>query len=321
MSIQAQTSTAYDAMNRAAAFVRRPQPGVLALAGDDAAEFLQGQLTNDIEALQPGDGCYAALLTPKGKIRADMLVTCTADALLIVTAAPLVPLLQHTIDTFRIGYFFTSEDRTQGTALVGVIGPSARETVAQAIGDAPRDAEGANAVTDTPDGPLIAIRTQLGVNVLGPRAAVDALVERLTAAGVPEADTAAAEILRVERAVPAFGMEFDENTIPGEAGLNARAVSFEKGCYVGQETVARMHYKGHPNRVLRTLQADLPLTPGAPVAAADGRELGKVGTAVVSPVYGPLALAILRREADAGDTVDAGGVPARVKDAPIGGNN
>jgi folate-binding protein YgfZ len=112
-------------------------------------------------------------------------------------------------------------------------------------------------------------------------------------------------------------VDIDDTTIPQEAGLNQRAVSFSKGCYVGQETVARLHYKGKPNRALRGLRLSAPAAAGDPVRLGE-RELGTVGTAVVSPGEGPIALAILRREAHVGDTVSVGdGISAEVADLPF----
>ncbi|MGH2906519.1 MAG: YgfZ/GcvT domain-containing protein [Solirubrobacterales bacterium] len=313
MSVVDQIASEYAALTESAAVVRRAQPGVLALTGDDAAEFLQGQVTNDVEALQPGDGHYAALLTPKGKMRADMRVLRTAETLLVVADAGQLPVIRHTIDTFRIGYFFTTEDRSEGAALASVIGPRADEFTS-ALGDLPADTEAAIAEFEFHGEPLVAIRTQLGIDLLGMAGAVDKAIKALTEAGVVVASEDAAQIIRVEHAIPSFGAELDENTIPGEAGLNERAVNFEKGCYVGQETVARMHYKGKPNRVLRLLRAGAPLQAGAAVTASDGRELGQIGTAVESPAQGAIALAVLRREAESGTKVDAGGVAASVLD-------
>ncbi len=104
--------------------------------------------------------------------------------------------------------------------------------------------------------------------------------------------------------------------MPQEAGINERAVSFTKGCYIGQETVARLHYKGKPNRHLRRLTSTEPLPAGAAVSL-DGRELGTIGTAVLSPAEGPIALAILRREAEPGAVVEVeGGLEARVEEIP-----
>ena len=108
-----------------------------------------------------------------------------------------------------------------------------------------------------------------------------------------------------------------QETIPQEAGINERAVSFTKGCYIGQETVARLHYKGKPNRHLRGLRLSRPAEAGAVVTLGE-RELGKVGTAVLSPAHGPIALAILRREAAPGDEVTVDGeITAEVVDLPF----
>src|SRR6185369_9855214 len=116
---------------------------------------------------------------------------------------------------------------------------------------------------------------------------------------------------------PRYGVDLDDATIPQEAGLNERAVSFEKGCYVGQETVARLHYRGKPNRHLRGLRLSAPAAAGDPVRLGE-RELGVIGTAVLSPAHGPIALAILRREAEPGATVEVGGAQAALMDLPFG---
>jgi folate-binding protein YgfZ len=316
MSALDQIATEYAALTESAGLVRREQPGLLALRGDDAAAFLNGQLTNDIEAIAAREGRYAALLTPKGKMRADMRVIRTPQALFVITDRALLPVVRKMVDTFRIGFTFELEDSSAGCALVSLIGPKADDLLATfaEAGDPLGPAENSNRTLKVGDAPFIAIRTLTGVDLLGATAAVDLAVEALLELGVPEVPEAAAEVIRVERAIPAYGRELDENTIPGEAGLNERAVNFEKGCYVGQETVARMHYKGKPNRVLRGLKAAEPMSAGAQITAADGRELGRLGTAAESPVHGSLGLSVLRKEAAPGDAVNVGGVSATVMD-------
>jgi folate-binding protein YgfZ len=311
-----QIAAEYAALTDAAGFVRREQPGLLALRGDDAAEFLNGQLTNDIEAIQPQEGRYAAHLTPKGKMLADMRVIRTSQALFIVSDRELLPVIRKMIDTFRVGFSFVLEDSSDGCALVSLIGPEVDELLADFSDDPPvlGSAENSNLTLSAGGAPFIAIRTLTGIDLLGAAAAIDNAVESLKEKSVPEVSPVSAEIIRIERGIPAFGRELDENTIPGEAGLNDRAVNFEKGCYVGQETVARMHYKGKPNRILRGLKADQPLSAGAAITALDGRELGRLGTAVESPANGSLGLSVLRREASPGDKVDVGGVTATVLD-------
>jgi folate-binding protein YgfZ len=220
------------------------------------------------------------------------------------------------IETFRIGFSFALEDSSDGCALVSLIGPDADSLIAE-FGNGTEKLgadENSNLTLNVDGAAFIAIRTLTGIDFLGAADAVTQAVDALVAKGVPEASAATAEIIRVERRIPAFGSELDENTIPGEAGLNERAVNFEKGCYVGQETVARMHYKGKPNRILRGLKADQPLVSGAKIAASDGKDLGTLGTAVESPAFGAIGLSVLRREASPGDEVDVGGVLATVLD-------
>jgi folate-binding protein YgfZ len=129
---------------------------------------------------------------------------------------------------------------------------------------------------------------------------------------------AAAEIVRVESGRPRLGREISTRTLPQEAGIDGRAVSFTKGCYIGQETVARLHYKGKPNRHLRGLRLEAPVAAGDPIVLED-RELGQIGTAVVSPANGPIALAVIRREAEPGAQVEVGEnrVGAQVVDPPF----
>jgi folate-binding protein YgfZ len=127
----------------------------------------------------------------------------------------------------------------------------------------------------------------------------------LVDAGAESVSEAAAEILRVEAGRPRFGREMSSATIPQEAGIDDRAVSFTKGCYIGQETVARLHYRGKPNRHLRGLRLDGPVADGDPITF-DGRDVGRIGTAVVSPAQGPIALAVIRREAEPGSRVAVG---------------
>ena len=148
----------------------------------------------------------------------------------------------------------------------------------------------------------------------GRRSVAGALVE----AGAAQVSEPAAEILRVESGRPRFGREMSAATIPQEAGIDERAVSFTKGCYIGQETVARLHYKGKPNRHLRGLRLEAPVTRDDAIAL-EGRDVGRVGTAVISPAHGPIALAVIRREAAPGALVEVGesGVGGQVVDLPF----
>ncbi len=163
----------------------------------------------------------------------------------------------------------------------------------------------------------VAIATDLGLDLLVATNDRDRVLDELLAHGAEPVGEAAAEILRVESGRPRFGREMTAATIPQEAGINDRAVSFTKGCYIGQETVARLHYKGKPNRRLVGLRLDGKANAGDSVRLGE-RELGTVGTAVLSPARGSIALAILRREAELGHTVAVGdGVSAELVELPF----
>src|SRR6185369_11438569 len=133
----------------------------------------------------------------------------------------------------------------------------------------------------------------------------DQVTAALLTAGAAEVSLEAVEILRIEAGRPRFGAEMGSETMPAEAGIVEQAVSFTKGCYIGQETVARLHYRGKPNRHLRGLRLDGPVADGDPITF-DGRDVGRIGTAVVSPAQGPIALAVIRREAEPGSRVAVG---------------
>src|SRR5581483_3850366 len=142
--------------------------------------------------------------------------------------------------------------------------------------------------------------------------------DALLAAGARPMTEDEAEVLRVERGRPRYGVDLDDTVIPQEAGLNERAVSFTKGCYVGQETVARLHYKGKPNRHLRGIRLRAPAAHGDEIRRGE-KEVGRLGSAAVSPALGPIGLAILRREAEPGDELAVGedGVPGQVIELPF----
>ncbi len=296
----------YELLSERAGLVARPGRAVLELEGSEAAEFLQGQVTNDIEALQPGEGCYAALLDHKGKLRTDLRVTCLAPDRLIVDAEPAGRrALARTFEMYSLGRQVTSRDVTDERALLSLIGPHVRE----ALDGAPPDTEHACI-----EGALgVYVTTDLGVDLIVPAADVAAVRDQL---GVPEASEDAAELLRVERGRPRLNLDMDSSTMPQEAGINDRAVSFTKGCYVGQETVARLFYRGKPNRHMRGLRLNDPVAHGTPVMLGD-KQVGTIGSVATSPTLGTIALALIRREAEPGSEVLVGDAPATVVELPF----
>jgi len=154
--------------------------------------------------------------------------------------------------------------------------------------------------------------TDLGVDVLCAATDTERVAAALVAAGAVPAAESAAEIRRVETGRPRYGLELDAGVIPQEAGINERAVSFTKGCYVGQETVARLHYRGKPNRHLRGLRLTGPAATGDSLRAGE-REVGRLGSVVESPTFGPIALALVRREAAPGDLLAVGASEVRAE--------
>jgi folate-binding protein YgfZ len=315
MASLAGTASEYRQLVDSCAVLDRSEQGKLALTGADAKSFLQGQVTNDVEALSPGDGCYAAFLTPKGKMLGDVRILDTGEELLLDTERVALQELFNMIRRFSIGYDVQLHKRTLERGLLSLIGPEA-DTVAgaQAL---PSD-EHAHTTTSLGEVPIRAIRTELGIDLECSSARSGELLRELEARGAVQVSEAAVECLRIEHGRPRYGIDLDDSVIPQEAGLNSRAVSFTKGCYVGQETVARLYYRGKPNRHLRGLRLDGPARPGDQIAF-EGRAVGRLGSVADSPALGPIALALVRREAppDSSVLVGESKIPALVVELPF----
>jgi folate-binding protein YgfZ len=211
--------------------------------------------------------------------------------------------------------------QTLERSLLSLIGPGAEQVAAKAFAlDASRlPRENDHVLVSLGQTPIRLIRTDVGIDALLDASAIDAAREALEAANAVSVSEAAAEIVRVERGRPRYGLDLDDSTIPQEAGLNERAVSFTKGCYVGQETVARLFYRGKPNRHLRGLRLSEPVDAGAELRLGE-RSVGHLGSSVLSPALGPIGLALVRREAEPGATVAIGdgGATAIVSELPLG---
>jgi tRNA-modifying protein YgfZ len=307
-------STDYRVITEACGLLDRSERGKLALAGADAAGFLQGQVSNEVEGLASGAGCYAAFLTPKGKMLGDVRILNAGDELLLDTERVALQALFNMIRRFSIGYQVELHKRTLERGLLSLVGP---ESDAVAGTDALPAQENAHTAVSIGGLEVRAIRTDAGIDLLCDAGDVDALRSVLEQAGAVPVSETAAECLRIERGRPRYGVDLDDTVIPQEAGLNERAVSFTKGCYVGQETVARLFYRGKPNRQLRGLALSGPAEPGVELAF-DGRPVGRLTSVVRSPRFGSIGLALVRREAPPGSTVTVGGeLTAEVKELPF----
>lgn len=320
----------YETLREGCGLLDRSERGKLALSGAGAVEFLNGQVTNELTTLHPGEGRYAAFLTPKGKMLGDLRILAVGpeaqappQELMLDTERVALQALFDMIRRYKVGYDVELHKRTVERGLVSLIGPEAA-AVAAGTADASRlelaDEEHANATVEIDGIVCLAVRTDTGVDLICDASDTERLLEALRARGASLVSEQAAECLRVERGRPRYGVDLDDTVIPQEAGLNERAVSFTKGCYVGQETVARLFYKGKPNRHLRGLRLSSPAGHGEQLLLGD-RVLGSIGSVVDSPGLGPIALALVRREAEPGAVVSVGeeGAEAEVVELPFSG--
>ncbi|MDQ6729375.1 MAG: folate-binding protein [Actinomycetota bacterium] len=302
MSLATTPADEYAAITTACGLIDRSERGKLALTGAGAKPFLQGQVSNDVEGLAPGIGCYAAFLTPKGKMLGDLRILDAGDELLLDTERVTLQELFNMIRHFSIGFDVELHKRTVQRGLVSLLGP--QSTVAAGVAELPAT-EHAHGSAELAGIPVRAIRTNLGVDLLCDANDTERLLAVLAAAGVPTVSETTADCIRVEHGRPRYGIDLDDSVIPQEADLNHRAVSFTKGCYVGQETVARLYYRGKPNRQLRGVRLSAPAETGAEISFG-GRTVGRLTSVTDSPQLGPLALALVRREAPPGSRVAVG---------------
>jgi folate-binding protein YgfZ len=322
-------SAAYGELRHGCALIDRSQRGRLALTGASAVEFLNGQVTNELGDLRDGDGRYAAFLTHKGKMLGDLRILAVGEApgsapreLLLDTERVALQALFDMIRRFKVGYEVQLHKRTLECAQLSLIGPRTPAVLEAAAGEplelpVQEHSHVASAIAARPVR-LIATAQPAGIDVLCAAGDRDTIERALLEAGAVTVGEECAEIARVEAGRPRYGVDLDQTVIPQEAGLNERAVSFTKGCYVGQETVARLHYRGKPNRHLRGLRLFAPQPPGAELSL-EGRAVGRLTSSVTSPALGAIGLALVRREAEPGATVTVGadGAGARVVALPF----
>ena len=304
------------ALREGCGLLDRSERGKLAVTGAEGKAFLQGQVTNDVEALTPGTGLYAAFLTHKGKMLGDLRILDAGDELLLDCERSALQELFNLLRRTRLGRDAELHKRTLQRGLLSLIGPGARAVAgagAAGLGESEHD----HVAAEIAGAPVRLIATDAGdVDVLCDAEDTQRVAGALRAGGAVPVSEPAAETVRVERGRPRFGFELDDGVIPQEAGLNPRAVSFTKGCYVGQETVARLHYRGKPNRHLRGLRLGAPVLTGEELRLGE-KVVGRVATVAESPAFGPVALALVRREAGPGDTLTVGGTTATVVDLPF----
>lgn len=340
-TLSAEETASYAALRTDAVWWDSPAPWS-SFRGAKAAEALNGLITNDAAALAPGDGMLAAALSPKGKMITDMLVIRVDDETFLMTMLPsAAPAWLALARKYVNPRLCAIRDESERYRLWLVYGARAPQAIV-AVGGG--DATGA----EVADGMVSAlaewsvwrhapwnlgrvsvrlIRAPLmgslpGFVLMAEANDAEHVQQRFESAPVRRGTRNLWNVSRVEAGRPAMGVDMDENTIPQEANLDTLgAISFSKGCYTGQETVARVHFRGHVNKRLRGLFGDAPLPVGADVLDGTGKVVGDVRSSVESPRLGMIAMAMIRREVSEGDrvTVVTGSEPvsARVVELPF----
>ncbi|HST59609.1 MAG TPA: glycine cleavage T C-terminal barrel domain-containing protein [Longimicrobium sp.] len=325
----------YRAIRESAGIADRADRARFRLWGKDPARMVHGLITNDLLKAQPGQGVYAAMLTPKGRMVADLRVFRRADGEVLVDVAR--EALEGTREHFRKmvpPMFAKWAEATDDVVQIGVYGPRAREMLTSVLGtEIPALAEDAFVEPDFRGATLLVAATreaglEEGFDVFVPAAVAAELWTALRDAGARQAGFGAIETLRMEAGRPRYGIDLTEETIPTEAyesaGLMTRAISFNKGCYTGQEVIVRIAHRGHVNRHLRGLRlGDAPAPgPRTPLIHPEtGKEVGWATSAAFSPLLGEtIALGYVRREVQPGMQVRIGaadGAAADVVDLPF----
>ena len=281
------------ALARSAGMVDRSHHGVLRIAGEDRLSWLHSLTTQDTERLAPGVATQALVLSPTGHVEHHLTLTDDGTAVWVHVEPGTAGELLSFLESMRFLLRVDPVDVTGEFALITLMGPDAASGV--------------------PDGTAVTMADSFGLDVIVPRDRLAAIAADLERRGVTLAGVAAYEALRIAAHRPRLGLDTDRRTIPHEMGWIEIAVNLSKGCYRGQETVARVHNLGHPPRRLVFLHLDgsenaLPAH-GDPVTSGDA-EVGFTGSAARHFELGPIALALIKRTVPADAALRAGGVPA-----------
>jgi folate-binding protein YgfZ len=292
----------HEAVRERVGAIDRSGRGLIEVTGRDRVGFLQGMLSNDVKALGPGQGCQAAFLDSHGKLVSLLTAHCLADALLLEMDRPLLAPTLAALDRFLISERVELGDVSDAWGLITLAGPSARKTLERLAGETLPDLPVRHHVALAWEGHAGRVvgngdTGEEGYDVWLPAAAAAGFRERATRAGASPVGASAWDILRVEAGVVRYGVDVDASTLLLEASL-PEAYSLQKGCYIGQEVVARITYRGHVNRkVVGFVFPDRRIPAPGAAASVDGREVGRITSPVVSPALGRgLALGLLRRE-------------------------
>ena len=290
--------------------------GRVCLTGADRMRFLNGQVTNNVKDLRAGEGCYAALVTAKGKLQSDLNIYCLPNELLLDFEPGLTGTVIERLEKYVIADDVQMTDVGALYGLLSVQGPKA-EAVVQSLAlpvEIPAKPMSFNTVNDATLGEIYVMnrpRTgSSGFDLFVPVASLGAVMDKLIAAAKQAGGRAcgwqALELARVEAGIPRFGADMDESNLAPETGIEGRAISYAKGCYIGQEVIARIRTYGNVAKALRRLRLadDLKELPKkGDKLYRDGKEAGYITSAVASPVLkANIALGYVRKEANQAGT-------------------
>ncbi len=311
----------HEALRTGAALVDRSHLGRLELLGRDRARFLQGLVTCDVKALGAGSGAFGFIPSNQGKILSSVVVLVLTDRLWLQLPSGKEREISQHLSKYVLADDVEIRPLTDMQPIT-VAGPRAAELLAE-VGELPaepfghrRAMVGGIEVQIVREDLLGVAAFTLWVSASVGGALTESLLER---PGVAPAGNEALELVRLEAGIPAFGEDYGSDHFPQETGLEPRAVSYTKGCYLGQEVIARIHYRGKANRAARRLVFldGLPST-GARLLSESGEDVGRVGSVGESPTLGPLGLAVLHRKSYEPGTELAveGGGRARIEELP-----
>ena len=295
------TAIEYAAVREKAGVVDRSDRGHLLVTGSDRMRFLHGMLSNTVEGLEPGAGNYATMTTPRGQTLTDVWVYHRAEGFLLETEPGLQGKLMASLHRYLIADDVDINDVTGVHATLGVHGPGSRALIARVLGEVPVDLADCHTVFRVLERKDVSITARTytgepGYDLRTDRVLAARLWRALTTAGARPVGVRAMEALRIESGIPRYGVDVDERVVPLEAGL-CHAVDFAKGCFIGQETIAKMHNLGKPRRYLVGLRLDTENVPPPETPLRDSeRQIGWITSGLRSPALRRVvSLASVRR--------------------------
>jgi tRNA-modifying protein YgfZ len=309
-------------------YVDRSDRSRLRLTGRDRQTFLQGMVSNDVARLQPGQGCYTFMLDATGHVLADMRVLCAEDSLILDLEPGMGTFVAETLDKYLIMEKCRITDVSAETWQIFLGGADVIEHLADDLYDLPGPLEnweeGDNAAIEIFDPTLRVAATRLipgpGFDLHAPVMLNVKMLKEVESAGFVPLAPEVLDALRIEAGTPRFGVDMDSRVLAPETGQESRAISYKKGCYIGQEIVARIDARGRVNRGFTGFWLTSEMLPAleTPVVV-NGKEVGRVTSAAIGPTLGvPIALGYIRREhAEPGTPVTIADAPATVAALPF----